>query len=189
MGICEFLTIEEPVDACDVIFVLAGMPDRKAYGLELFEKALAARLILSVARFDVRATAALLPICRDDLFAARDRLAPNRRHFWIDMRRNEAKIAAADLNHSGTFAELRALAQYVSPTSSSRIALISTSIHLRRVGYCCSKIPAFANARVCLWAVPEARSSFRSAGWWKRRSDISYVTAECAKLLGYKLFH
>lgn len=187
-SICEFLATEQPVDPCDLILVLAGTIDRKSYGLDLFQKQLAPRMILSVARYEVTPTAALLA-AGTDLLILRDKTPPRKRHFWIDMNGAQTDIVPAEMSHSGTFAELQAFAKLIRPQPSSRIALISTSIHLRRVRYCCSRIPGLANGSILLWAVPEPRSSFHCAQWWKRRSDFAYVSSEYAKLLGYKLVY
>src|SRR5215831_4682837 len=57
--ICEFLTVNDPPANADLILVLAGRPERKSYGLRLFQEGFAGRLILSVGRFEVRQVATL----------------------------------------------------------------------------------------------------------------------------------
>jgi hypothetical protein len=171
-----------------LIVVLAGRPERKPYGLELFSRGLAPRVILSVARFDVRFTAQLMPEGRE-LIDLRDGLPPEQRHFWINYEFGRTAILPAELKRTGTFGELQALAGYLAPRSPGRIAIVSTSIHLRRIRFCCSQISFFASRSTWLWAVPETKSSFQRDGWWKRRSDSSYLISEYAKLIGYRLIY
>jgi hypothetical protein len=186
--ICDFLVAEDPLAPCDLIVVLAGRPERKSYGLELFARGLAPRLILSVARFDVSHTAKLLKEGRE-LISMRDSVEPERRHFWIDHDSDRTTILRADLKRTGTFGELQSLGLYLAPSSPRTIAFVSTSIHLRRVRFCCSQIPFFSRRTVCSWAVSEAASSFHRMGWWKRHRDLRYLVSEYAKLIGYHLIY
>lgn len=186
--ISEFLTTDQPVARCDLMFVVAGTMDRKVYGLELFQRQLAPRIILSVARYEVRPTAAILSTGAE-LLKLRDQTPPPERHFWIDMDGAKTTIRRAAMKDTGTFPELQAFAKYIAPQAAASIALISTSIHLRRIRYCCSKIPELAHRPISLWAVPESRNSFQSGTLWKRRSDSSYVLSECVKLLAYMLMY
>jgi len=185
---CDFLVREDPLGPCDLIVVLAGRPERKSYGLDLFSRGLAPRLVLSVARFDVRHTAKLLTEGQE-LISLRDGLPPEQRHFWIDYEFDRSVILLADLKRSGTFGELQALARYLAPRSPRRIAFVSTSIHQRRIRFCCSQISFFTGRSVWLWSVPESTSSFQRNGWWKRRSDSFYLVSEFTKLIGYHLIY
>jgi len=187
-AMCDFLVVEDPVTACDLIFVLAGRFERKAYGLKLLEQGVAPRLILSVGRSEVRHTAALLPE-GSELIAIRDKTPPAERHFWVDLVGGQRTIALAKAQKIGTYEELNALASWLALQPPARIALISTSIHLRRVRYCCSRIPFFTERNVCLWPVPEQDSSFRRSGWWKRWADTRYLISELVKLAGYRLLY
>lgn len=180
-----FAIAEHPLTECDLIFVLAGRAERQAYGIELFQKHLAPRLILSIARFDVRHSAALLD--NPELIALRDRTPANQRHFWADFNNRGKTLSLAHLKRTGTFEELQALANYLAAKPPARIAMISTSIHLGRVEFCCRRIPFFSQRSICFWPVPEERSSFKRAGWWKHRSHWRYVTSEFIKLGGYYL--
>jgi hypothetical protein len=186
--LCDFLVAEDCLVPCDLIVVLAGLPERKSYGLELFSRGLAPRLILSVARFDVRHTGQLLQ-GDQELISLRDKVQPEKRHFWVDQDFDRTTILRADLRRSGTFGELQGLAFYLAPSSPGKIAFVSTSIHLRRIRFCCSQIPFFYNRTVCLWAVSEEASSFRRNGWWKRCGDSRYLISEYAKLVGYQLLY
>lgn len=176
---------KRPDARCDLIFVLAGAMERKPYGIELLHRHRAPRLILSVGRFEVRQTAQLIQ--DSELIALRDRTPAHQRHFWIDFENGKYTISRAQLKRVGTFEELQALADYLRTQPPSSMALISTSIHLPRIQFCCKRIPFLAERDVWLWPVPEETSSFKKAGWWKRHSHWRYVICEYAKRAGYRL--
>ena len=173
---------------CDLILVLAGRTERKPYGLKLFQQQLAPRLIVSVSRHEVRQTAKQLSV--PALLALRDATPPRQRHFWIDCCDGHEYIVRAEgIRRSSTFWELHALARYFAREAPKRIAIVSTSIHLRRVMLCCRKIPEFSAARLLFLPVPENLSSFVRAEWWKRPDHWSYVLSEFAKLTAYALLY
>jgi hypothetical protein len=171
-----------------VILVLAGRFERKPYGLKLFQQQLAPRLILSVCRYEVRQTAQHLSV--PALLGLRDATPPRQRHFWIDYRGGrECIVRAEGIRRSSTFWELQALALYLGPAVPQRIAIVSTSIHLRRVMLCCRKITQLSGSEILFLAVPEELSSFVKARWWKRSDHWSYVLSEFSKLAAYALLY
>lgn len=184
----DFLVLDNPITPCDLIFVLAGLPERKSYGLKLFQQSVAPRLVLSVSRFDVRHTVPLLTEGAE-LIALRDATPADERHFWIDFASGRRLISRAAVKRTGTYGELDAIAAYLASQSLARIALVSTSIHLRRVRFCCSRIPYFQGKQIYFWAVPDEMSSFQRSGWWKSRADWLYLVSEYAKLVGYRLIY
>jgi hypothetical protein len=185
----DFLAAQDPVAPCDLIFVLAGVMDRKFYALELFRQGMAPRLILSVGRSEVRQTAAILNNGQE-LISLRDRTPPDDRHFWVDCGGPEMTISLAQLKRIGTFEELEGIATYLAASNPpASIALVSTSIHLRRIHFCCSRIPFFAERKVSLCAVPESKSSHKRNGYWRRWDDSRYLISEYVKLAGYHLLY
>ena len=173
---------------CDLILVLAGRIERKPYGLKLFQQQLAPRLIVSVSRHEVRQTAKLLSV--PALLELRDATPPNQRHFWLDYREgHQHMVRAKGIRRSSTFWELHALAGYLGGKAPKRIAIVSTSIHLRRVMLCCRKIPEFGGTDLLFLPVPEDLSSFVRAGWWRRPSHWRYILSEFAKLTAYALLY
>jgi len=58
----RFLSVDDGPAPCGVILVLAGRPERKPYGLKLFQQQFAPRLIVSVGRYEVRETAKQLSV-------------------------------------------------------------------------------------------------------------------------------
>jgi DUF218 domain-containing protein len=183
---CDHLVVRNTRCLCDLIIVLAGRPERKEYGWELFGQQLAPRLIFSVGRYEVRQTANA-PTRIPKLLELRDKTLPEHRHFWVDFFQTSRTASLAEIKKPGTFWELHALAEYLAPDVPWRIAIVSTAIHLRRVRFCCEKISAFRNSSLVFLAVPEDRSSFRQDKWWKHPDHWSYLINEYLKLAGYHL--
>ena len=184
----RFLSLDDPPAVCDVILVLAGRIERKPCGLKLFQQQLAPRLIVSVSRHEVRQTAKQL--CVPELLELRDATPPRQRHFWIDCSDGQQHIVRAKgIRRSSTFWELHALAGYLGGEMPKRIAIVSTSIHLRRVKLCCRKIPEFGSTDLLFLPVPEDLSSFVKERWWQHLNHWSYVLSEFAKLTAYALLY
>jgi hypothetical protein len=184
----DFLDVSQRLQSCDLIVAVAGRPERKSFALECFQQGLAPRLILSVARYEVRRTAALA-VPGPELLAVRDATPPADRHFWIDFADGETLIRRAQLKKTGTFGELQALAEYLDSHSSSKIALISSSLHLRRIQFCCSRIPFYRTSKVLFWAAPASDSSISREQWWRHGAGCKYLLSEYIKLAGYKLLY
>ena len=172
--------------SCDLIFVLAGRPERKPYGWRLFQSGLAPRLIFSVGRYEVRQTA-IEPTPIPELLELRDMTPPEQRHFWADFRQGKRSTSLAGIKMPGTLRELHALTRYLAPDFPRRIAMVSTAIHLRRVRFCCGRIDAFRDSTILFLAVPEEQSSFRQDGWWRHAAGWSYLITEYLKLAAYRL--
>ena len=172
---------EDPPQPSDVIFVLAGRPERKVYGLELFRRGIAPRLILSVGRFEVRKMDHL-GFQHLNLRELTSRLPPGDRHFFVDIAGDSQRVIVRSDAGKGTFAELRSLSRYLEPDRVNSLLLVSTSVHLGRVRHYSELIASLSDKNSCYVPVPEDLSSFRKAGWWKHRDHWTYVLSECAKL-------
>jgi hypothetical protein len=182
---CDFLSSDDTPRISDLIFVLAGRPERKTYGLELFHEGFAPRLILSVGRFEVRQVVRL-GLGGD--FGVRElaaRTPATERHFFLDLAPDSRRAGLAGVRRSGTYEELSGLAAYLSSGAIASMTFISTSIHLRRVRWCCERISGLRDRTIQYVPVPEALSSFRREGWWKRPDHWSYLVSEYAKLAVY----
>lgn len=180
----NFLSLRDSPSPSDLIFVLAGLPERKTFALELFQQGIAPRLILSVGRFEVR---------QMDRFGFRDLnlrekvagMVPRERHFFIELSGTSRAIVLAGIPQIGTFAELSALATCLAAQQAHSLLIISTSIHLRRVRWCCRRIPGLCEKKIFYVPVPEELSSFRRSRWSRRFDHWSYLAAEYTKLLAY----
>jgi hypothetical protein len=177
----NFLFQEDPPQPSDVIFVLAGRPERKVYGLQLFQEGIAPRLILSVGRFEVRKMDRL-GFQGLNLRELTSRLPPGDRHFFIDIVADSQRVIVRSDAGKGTCAELMSLSRYLEPDRVNSLLLVSTSVHLGRVRHYCERIASLSDKKICYVPVPEDLSSFRKDGWWKHRNHWSYVLSECAKL-------
>jgi hypothetical protein len=185
-ALCDYLALDDSPSQSDLIFVLAGRPERKAYGLQLFQQGIASRLVLSVGRFEVR---------KMDAFGFQDlnmremvkHMAPEDRHFFIEISDGSRTVTPARIKRVGTFGELTALATSISDRQIKRLTLISTSVHLRRVRLCCRRISGLRRLEISYVPVPEESSSFQRDRWWKKLDQWSYIGSEYIKLLAYHL--
>jgi hypothetical protein len=177
----NFLFQEDPPQPSDVIFVLAGRPERKVYGLQLLHQGIAPRLILSVGRFEVRRMDGL-GFKHLNLRELTSRLPPGQRHFFIDIVGDSRRVVVRSDAGKGTYAELLSLSRYLEPDRVNSLLLVSTSVHLGRVRHYCERIASLSDKKIRYVPVPEDLSSFRKAGWWKHRDHWTYVLSECAKL-------
>ena len=187
-GLWDYLDLRDGPASSDLIFVLAGRPERKVYGLELYRRGFAPRLILSVGRFEVRQT---VPLGFQDLHLREltSRTPPAKRHFFIDLKPESRRVVLAGLHHKGTYGELESLGHQLQSERPSSLILVSTSIHLRRVRWCCQRIEAVRRWSIRYVPVPEEMSSIRRDHWWKRLDHWSYVNSEWIKLVAYTLFY
>jgi hypothetical protein len=187
-SLADFLSIRDAPASCDLIFVLAGRPERKPYGWQLFQSDLAPRLIFSVGRYEAR-QAARQPVEIPGLMELREKTPPPQRHFWADFKHGSVSVSLAGLVRTNTYWELRALGRYLEPDVPQSIAIVSTSIHLRRVRFCCRRIPSLKSATLLFLPVPEDQSSFTRNGWWKHADQFTFLLSEYAKLAGYYLLY
>lgn len=185
-ALCDYLALDDSPSQSDLIFVLAGRPERKAYGLQLFQQGIAPRIVLSVGRFEVR---------KMDAFGFQNlnmremvkHMAPGDRNFFIEVSDSSRKVTPARIKRVGTFGELAALAAYIRERQIKSLTLISTSVHLRRVRLCCRKISGLRRLKISYVPVPEELSSFQRDRWWKKLDQWSYIGSEYIKLLAYQL--
>jgi uncharacterized SAM-binding protein YcdF (DUF218 family) len=141
------------------VFVLAGEPHRKAYGLQLYRAGYAPRILLSVGRFEIRRFAELdLPYAAGsepiNLLAARP-AALRERHFFVAFSAQDVSFEKIPPGRLGTLREIRALAKWCNerPEIASLI-IVSSDYHLRRVRLCCRALLPKALG-VTYAAVPE----------------------------------
>jgi hypothetical protein len=165
----------------DLIFVLAGEQNRKEQAVKLFSEGLAPRLLLSVARFDVRRFSGLaLPIPLD-LPKMAAKLCPSDRHFFVLVEKKQTSVKTIARGRFGTLREILALRIWLSehPEIES-LLVVSSGFHLKRVRMCCD------------WLLPghlsiDFRATTSGAKWWKDARLRSQILAELLKVPFYSV--
>ena len=162
----------------DLIFVLAGRPVRKIYGLELFRAGVAPRILFSVARFEVRRFRELALPVEFDLLPIALPVPAEERHFFVLFGGGAPEVERIAVRRFGTLREVEALSDYLGRHREIRSVLVVTSaVHLRRVRMCCGVLlPREVHFQMAATqTVREARASLLEFG------------AEMAKLAGYRV--
>lgn len=122
----------------DLIFVLAGRPSRKLFGLELYRQGFAPSLLLSVARYEIRAFEKLPLPRRFDLRRIAAPVNPADRHFFVCFAVDAVTVDRISRERYGTLSEIRALGDWLrSRQAIRRVAIISARTHLPRIRLCC----------------------------------------------------
>jgi hypothetical protein len=183
----DSLIRHDPVQQVDVAFVMAGRMERKPYGLDLFRAGMTPRLILSVGRFEVSKMKRLELPGSEELIRLRDGLAPDERHFFVDMNTSNLRTRKVKLSKWNTYGEVLALHEYLNGENVGRLMVVSTDIHLRRVAWTFSKVFRDRPLQLIYCPVPTTRSALRKDRWWTREQDRRYVLQEMIKLIGYRI--
>jgi hypothetical protein len=131
----RFLSVGVPPRKSDCIFVLAGRPERKTYGIDLWRQGYAPELILSVGRFEWRGFYKLDLPSDGDLRKLVDAVPPVERHFFVRLRASGADSMAVKKGRLGTLTEGLALAALLRGGPIRSLMIVSTSIHLRRTAF------------------------------------------------------
>jgi hypothetical protein len=183
----DWLACADSVGEGDLIFALAGRQSRKMFALELFSQGRAPKLLLSVARFEIRRFAKLpLPVYVDLLSIAAPIPAPAR-HFFVSFEARKSAVEFIQLRgRFGTLREIQALAAWLKdrPTINS-VLVVSSASHLRRVRLCCR---AFLPRRLQLRMLADPNENpLEWDQWWRHRDARVMVLAEPIKLLLYSI--
>jgi uncharacterized SAM-binding protein YcdF (DUF218 family) len=128
----QYLDIGRPPVKADCIFVFAGQPGRKAFGLSLYRSGYADQFVLSVGRFEWRGIAQLgLP---DDggLVALVNRTPPVDRHFFVHLGPQGASCLLVPKRRFGTWTEAVAIIALARERHIQSLLVVSTGSHLRR---------------------------------------------------------
>lgn len=178
LRIGNVLILNDAVQPADLILVLAGRMERKAYGLQLYRAGIAPRLVLSVGRFEVSKMRGLGLEGTEDLIAVRDATPPDERHFLVQVRSSGVQIEKLRLPRWSTYGEALGLRAFLEKQAVDRVLVISTDIHLRRVALSFRK--AFQGTRFEFVYCPVPRA----AQW--QQADFHYLIQELFKLAGYR---
>ena len=170
----------------DLIFALAGRESRKRFALELFGRAYAPSLVLSVGRFEIRKFAKLSWPDPINLLEVASRTPAPLRHYFVSLERGSTRVELISRGRLGTLSEIRALATWlrVRPEIAS-ISVISSAPHLRRVRLCCQALLP-GHLKLHFLATPNDGALTQRA-WWCERHSRMLVLKEISKLVLYKL--
>ena len=188
IGMHDLLDVSGPVTSADAIFVFAGRPERKRFGVELWHHGVAETLVISVARFEWRGVAELRLSSDGGLRALVDQTPPARRHFLITLERKDARAEWIPRGRLGTWSEALAVARLARERGWRSLLLITTAAHSRRTMFSVKRALRSDDTRISMVSVPEMRSSVRRDSWWRDRSARRLVLREWIKLPVYALF-
>ena len=183
----RFLNVGEPPRKCDCIFVLAGRPERKVYGIDLWRQGYAPELILSVGRFEWRGFYTLGLPADGGLKELIQATPPQERHFFVRIRESVAEARLTRKGRLGTMTEGRALAAQLRDGSIRSLMVVSSPIHLRRVALVFRNAFRGTGLDLTFVAVPESISSIRRADLALSAETRAAVRQEFFKYLCYLL--
>jgi hypothetical protein len=170
-----------------LIFVLAGAPDRKSYGLKLLRQKMAPQILLSISRFEVRLLAAL-DLRKDfNLLKMVEHVAPRQRHFFVSLVEQEIQVQRISCGKFGTLGEMHALAEWLRehPQITS-LSILSSGNHLRRLRMCCRAILP-ANVRIQFLRVPESTSLANGEDLSFDNKEMRMLLRELIKIICYSV--
>lgn len=181
----DSLCVGGPPREAGVIFVFAGRPERKRYGLALWKRGFAPTLVLSVGRFEWRRFVELGLPQDGGLVDLVERTPPEERQFFVVLDGAGARAFRVRARGLGTWNEAEALAEFLRREGHRSVLVVSSAIHLRRA---VMTLRALAGGiRIDATAVPEHESSIARDGWWREPRARRAVLWEAVKLLLYRL--
>ncbi len=185
--IYDWCTHADSIRDADMIFVLAGRQSRKSYGLELFYKGCAPRILLSTGRFEIRKLDGLDLPARINLLELARKVPPPKRHYFVFFEGETASAEWIEPRQFGTLNEIESLARWLLSRENIRsVCVVSSAPHLRRVRLCCrALVPEWV--RVGLVAVPGERAGYCRDRWWRDRETFIEMFLELLKIPCYKL--
>jgi len=184
----DWLAASEPAQKSDVIFVLAGRECRKHYGLRLLEEGLADRVVLSVARFEIRRFSEFKLPLETELLTLAVNTVPERRHYFVELFAGRTHVQQIPLRRFGTWSEILAFAQWVGERKAIQTGMIvSSDFHLRRVRWCC-RMAMPARMKLRFIAAPGEDRSLNRDRWWRDSRTRRLVLRELVKVMFYRCF-
>ena len=174
----RFFSAADPLQHGDAIFVLAGSRvDRWLEAVDLFKEGWAPKIVLSpgpVSELENKLRGEGLRLPREgDL--ARDAV--------ISLGVPADAVSVMPGGVDNTAAEAVALRRLLSPGSSHRLIVVTSTYHLRRAGYAFRR--EFAGTGTAIVMHGSRYSEAQPWRWWSRRDDIRYLMNEMPKFVAY----
>ncbi len=183
----EYLNIGQIPRAADCIFVHAGRPERKRYGLHLFRQGYAKSIVFSVGRFEWRRFSELGLEDEGGLIGMVHQTPPRERHYFVHIRQGAAHCSLIEKCLLGTLQEATALSRFVEQEGIRSLIVLSSGFHLRRavgaVKHCCSRL----EPDIIPVAVPSAFNQSTDLEGPKAKESAGAIAAEFVKHLLYRL--
>ena len=176
--LCKFLDVTRTPEKADLIFVFAGREERKRYGLELYERGYAPRIILSVGRFEWRRFAELGLASDGGLVELVPTIEAPKRHFFVEIAGEETTCRFIERGHYGTLSEAHALAARVARAARAArvgddendeaitILLVSSPEHSRRCLLAAKSIVSPRHRLIPIGCAPSKDSCVRELVKW-----------------------
>lgn len=183
----DLLSPASPPRAADAIFVFAGRPERKTYGVELWRRGLAPLLVLSVGRFEWRRIPALGLPCDGGLVGMVEATPPPLRHFFLSLDRESASCRAIPRGRFGTATEAAALGRLAAERGLGSVLVVSSAPHLRRVALSLLRVPRPSSTRFVPVGVPDSMCSIARERWWANPEVRTLLAKEWLKWAIYRL--
>lgn len=186
--IYNWLVSADPSAKADVIFVLAGLQNRKIHALKLFQQGLASCVLLSVGRFEIRRFVDLGLPQKIDLLKMAQSISPPERHFFVLFTGKEFEVQRMRVGALGTLTEIEALAEWLKAHPEiSTLLVVSSGSHLRRLKICCGMLLP-ADLKIRLLAAPDENSGANIEDLWKDRRARKSMVTELFKIACYGAF-
>jgi hypothetical protein len=183
----DWLASADPACNANLIFVLAGLPSRKSFALDLFQSRLAPRILFSVGRYEIRRFASFSLPQQIDLLEMAQSVPPPLRHYFVYFADQKFEVQRILASGFGTMREIDALAQWLEARPDiTSLLIVSSGFHLRRLRLCC-RVLLHRNLNLHFLAVPGEIPPTYSADGHARRQVRKVVLEELAKIFCYSL--
>lgn len=166
----------------DAVFVLAGRPERKTFGLKLWRIGYADRLILSFSGSECRDFADLDLESDGGMAAFAGKIAEKKRHFLLQLNQRETRCSPVPKGIFGTRSEARALATYLRNSDIRSLLVVSSPLHLRRAALTFRRAFRKSGISLIFIAVPETITCAKPA-------VRKMIRVELFKYAVYRLLH
>jgi uncharacterized SAM-binding protein YcdF (DUF218 family) len=175
-----WLARADPIVPADAIFVLAGHKSRKLFAIQLLEQGIAARILFSVGRFEIRRFPELGLPQTIDLLQMAQSIPPPQRHFFVLFENQQFTVRQIRVTTLGTLSEIDALADWLlAHPEISSILVVSKGTHLLRLRMCCRRLLR-RNVNCSFVATPEESGN--------NGLNRKAILLECFKVACYSVF-
>lgn len=173
-----FLAREDPLVKADAIFLFAGsQAERPLEAVDLFRSGYAPLIVLTRPTEESAI----------NVLAQRGIILPTRFSLTRDVLRKldvpDQAILVPDRVHDNTAQESETLRELATSRRWSRVILVSSKYHLRRVRMASRRALRGTNVEIIVHA--SRYDPAQPERWWQHRSDLRQMLWELPKLLGY----